>query len=134
MDTSELTIPGVLELNKGEETKLGGEPTLAVNVEVGGEVTKVGEGVTEVGGGGVTGVGGGGVGVDGGGVGVDGRGVTGVGGRVQMIAEVEVTDGVELLDMLESEKSDDSVDVGGDIPHNVNGFIFEFAMASRLMG
>ena len=107
----------------------------------------MGEGVTEVGGGrAVTGVGGGGVRVDGGGVGVDGGGVgvdrggagvdvgaTGVSGGVQVIAEVEVTDGVELLDMLESEKSDDSVDVGDDIPYNVDGFIFDFAMASRLM-
>ena len=108
----------------------------------------MGEGVTEVGGGGaVTGVGGGrvrvdggGVGVDGGGAGVDGGGagvgvgVTGVGGGVQVIVEVEVTDGVELLDMLESEKSDYSVDVGDDIPYKVDGFIFDSAMASRLMG
>ena len=112
-DTSGLTIPGVLELDKGEEIILGGEPRLAVNVEVGGEITKVGEGVTEVGGGG---------------------GVTGVSGGVQVIAEAEVTDGVELLDTLESEKSDDSVDVEDDIPYNVDGFIFDFAMASRLMG
>ena len=105
-DTSGLITPQVLELNEGEETILGGEPTLAVNVEVGGEVTKVGEGVTEVGGGGgVTGVGGGEVGVDGGGVGVDGGEVTGVGGRVQVIAEVEVTDEVELLDTLGSQKN-----------------------------
>ena len=79
----------------------------------------MGEGVTEVGGGGGV------TGVDGGGVGVDGGGVTAVSGGVQVITEVEVTDRVELLDMLESEKFDDSVDVEDNIPYNVDGITID---------